>query len=98
MSDITERIIDLANAAELEWRSYSGRGMYGDRCFAITTASPERTIVTLFSVALEMDWDREELQALCEALDNPLTDSMGTQSVVYWPAIECNQELEGSDE
>ncbi len=92
MSDKSEKLIDLCNAAELNYRSYSGRGMYGAKCLAITTARPESAILTLFGVALELEWTREELQDLCDILSEYCTDSMGLQVVIYWPELTLTED------
>lgn len=91
-NEFKEKILDLCNAAELEYRSYSGRGMYGEQCLGITCAQPERVICTLFSVALEMDWEREDLQSLAEALQESCTDSMGRSAIVYFPDIALTED------
>jgi hypothetical protein len=102
-NDFNEKFIDLCNAAELNYRPYSGRGMYGKQCLGITHNQPERVICTLFSVALEMDWEREDLQTLAEALQESRTDSMGRSAIVYFPDIEltedeCRAMLEENEE
>jgi hypothetical protein len=91
------KILDLCNAAELDCRPYSGRAMYGKQCLGITHNQPERVICTLFSVALEMDWEREDweredLQSLAEALQESCTDSMGRSAIVYFPDIELTED------
>lgn len=88
--DWTAEVIDLCNAGELEWRSYSGRGMYGKRCLGITTDSPERAILTLIQVAVDLGFEGEDLQDLLLELDNMCTDSMGRSAIVYWPKFEMN--------
>lgn len=92
MNDFKEKILDLCNAAELDYRAYSGRAMYGKQCLGIAHNQPERVICTLFSVALELDWEREDLQSLAEALQESCTDSMGRSAIVYFPDVELTED------
>lgn len=49
----TKEIIDLCDYAGIEWRDYSGRGMYGSRCLGIVTDSPTDTVLELVNAANE---------------------------------------------
>jgi hypothetical protein len=85
---LVEKLIYLCQSADLNYRAYSGRGMYGKYCLGIIHSHPEEVITTLFSVALEFDWTREELVDLCNMLESSRTDSMGLSTILYWPKLE----------
>jgi len=53
-------------------RSYSGRGMYGKECLAVTSDCDEAEFI----------YDCGARGAPC-----PKTDSMGKGTVFYWPSI-----------
>jgi hypothetical protein len=99
---LVEKLIYLCQSADLNYRAYSGRGMYGKYCLGITHSHPVEVITTLFSVALEFDWTREELVDLCNMLESSRTDSMGLSTIIYWSKLEltadeCLAMSEGDD-
>lgn len=68
-----------------ETRAYSGRGMYGRECLAITVRNP-------IQVAQDIGWKA----ARTPESDFPQqvrTDSMGLDYVIYWP----NEKYEDGD-
>jgi hypothetical protein len=69
--------------------SYIGRGMYNDRCFAITTSNPIRDIVEIIRwLTREDDTSRSALDSVLDDLaSNAKQDNMGRDTVVYWPNI-----------
>jgi len=79
-------LIEAFNAAGYEPRSYSGRGMYGVKCLAVTCENPANMIRRVIKVSVAYE-TREHTIDLIEDLNNPQEDSMGTKSVVYWPGI-----------
>lgn len=70
-------------------KAYSGRGMYGKQCIA---------------VSLEYGGEWEVARALFKRLPNfdelpsPHTDSMGRGTVLYWPSMEWNPEWRDSED
>ena len=50
---------------------YSGRGMYGKTCYGIVTDDPLAVVEDAAAVGLR----------------GARTDSMGTHTIVYWPAV-----------
>jgi len=78
---------------EFETMNYSGRAMYGEECLAIS-GNVWRVAVTLAKYAEE--------KGLCELSDflksyTPKTDSLGYDTVIYWPnlpALDDNSEWE----
>lgn len=95
---------EITEAAGLEVRSYSGRGMYGKICLAIETedgGSVFSTMGTIVKTAIEIQLDRhiedseeseksirEELEKLDELFVGTKTDAMGLGSVMYFPEVE----------
>lgn len=59
-------------------RDYSGRGMYGDKCFGIVCGDREYG-----AFLVELAGDDPELAR--ELADSVKTDSMGTRAIYYWP-------------
>lgn len=80
------RIEILAEMAGYELRSYSGRGMYGKQCVAITTENG--MLNTLADMAEECD-SAEEAALLIRKCDH---DSMGLGMVLYWPSIKWEKD------
>ncbi len=72
-----ERAIQIIRAVAAECGGlgvrddYSGRGMYGARCWAIVCDDPDTVIET----------------ALRRGLRYSQTDDMGRGSIVYWPKV-----------
>lgn len=93
-----KKLVELAEYAGLDARSYSGRGMYGDECVAITCDDPLDCILDLINACVEMTNDVDEIAECIEDLRNPRTDSMGLSSVVYWPRIKWEGMDEDKDE
>lgn len=86
-------LIDIFEEADYTPSSYSGRGMYGKQCFAITTdkyQSSVDAILDVVSSALE-SMEPEDVQKLIEMLKNACTESMGLGTVIYWPHIEWEE-------
>lgn len=63
------------------YENYSGRGMYGRNCMGIVC---EETLECV-----------EEAAAM--GLRGAQVDSMGLSSIVYWPRLEADQEIETED-
>ncbi len=70
-------------------RSYSGRGMYGATCLAVTTDDGLAEVVA--HVVLNVD--DENRHDVARALRRMKTDSMGLGMVVYFPGVP----FEGDD-
>lgn len=74
--NLDEKLDILNEAADIVggelYEGYSGRGMYGQRCYGIVCDDYVSCIET---VALQ-------------GITGANTDSMGLQSIVYWPNIQ----------
>ncbi len=90
----------LAEGAELDVRSYSGRGMYGRECLAIEGASAMDIIASMLEkISEEGDDAAEAASDLSEALRRSSQDSMGRDMVLYFPHIKfVGEEDEDEDE
>lgn len=91
-----EGILEHAGILEARY-GYSGRGMYGARCFGIVgTAGDLVRFATSVAGAL---WtaDGPELDRLHEAIREEETreDSMGFRTIYYWPHLAVT-EADGS--
>ena len=79
----------LAEVAELRCRSYSGRGMYGRTCLAVTfDDGPGELFSALLTVLAETGTTQEACAELADAFRGMRTDSMGRGMVAYFPEIE----------
>lgn len=67
---------------EFEIRSYSGRGMCGKECLAITCDT-----VDLFTIGFELGKTESYSDGLHQP-PQPKMDSMGLGVVLYWPRIQ----------
>ena len=79
---------------------YSGRGMYGATCLAIVTRSTDGDAQNLgdilnaiYFMGLEMDIDKDNTDAITAVLRSAQTDSMGYDTVIYFPAAQTSQEV-----
>lgn len=86
---------DILDDADLEFQSvyvdYSGRGMYGDKCFGIIGNLHTYAVFLIAATAIlnteEYGWGGE----LLEALANPRVDSLGRESIYYFPSLEIGE-------
>jgi hypothetical protein len=81
---------------DFETYSYSGRAMYGDRCLAFNIsrdANPMGVVVQIVADFVSLFGDAE-LDELVSVFEQSRTDSMGLDSVLYFPAIKWLEEWE----
>lgn len=78
ISEALEHIVELAEAHGYLYEDYSGRSMFGAKCVGIVTSNP----TTLIS------------QALASGILDHRTDSMGRDTIVYWPHIQMPEPTE----
>lgn len=67
---------------------YSGRFMYGAKCFGVTVDSMDEFVKFMFAVAgnaSESDEEAEFAEALSEGVRQ---DSMGKGFIFYWPEVQ----------
>jgi hypothetical protein len=88
MANGKHKVQELAEGAELDVRSYSGRGMYGRECLAIEGSSAMDIMASLLERISEEGEDAAEAASdLSEALRRSSQDSMGRDMVLYFPGI-----------
>lgn len=80
---------ELCVSNNIEIRSYSGRSMYGQRCFAVVLDLGDNCDMRwVVQNAVDSEMSSNFLGKLwCFRLD-----SMGLQSVMYWPDFEWSDE------
>lgn len=77
-----ECALDLAGLTEDNViYAYSGKGMYGRRCLAITGKIGDAMAFVGGLLQEEPSWDVEQLKEV-------YMDSLGMDVVVYWPGIQ----------
>ena len=82
------------DAVESVQTDYSGRGMYGAKCFGIVTDDPFRVVGSM-SMALGME---DHYDLAIDLYSNTCTDNMGLSKIVYFPDVEWNADApEDSD-
>ena len=72
----SKRLIKALAESGFDPRSYSGRGMYGKTCVAVSDTTPWDVAKALFSEQYDGEFDD---------LPEPHADSLGLGSVIYWP-------------
>lgn len=86
-----EAVMDAVNVLQPEatpYLRYSGRGMFGDTCFGIVCSSPSQAMLSLGQALGEEELD----EGLVEAFSDHRQDSMGVESIIYFPAITVSEE------
>lgn len=81
---------EICNELGIEYQSYSGRSMQGKNCFAIVCEDAMRVVI---NIAYEFGARSEDPGVL----EYVKTDSMGLDTVVYWPGIKWTEQEPGDD-
>ena len=84
----TVELIDLLEACDCEPRPYSGRGMYGKHCVAVTCGSVNGLFADISYAMKQMGNLEQQLSNLENLLRTARTDNLGRDTVVYWPDME----------
>lgn len=85
--------------ADLNVRSYSGRGMYGRKCLGVSCDSEsykdmmEAILDGVAQAASQDNWS--VVDDVKEAMRNLQQDNLGMGTIVYWPRVEY---AEGEDD
>jgi len=88
MDNIKELIKEFCDDQDLDYKDdYSGRGMYGKNCIAITCDYPLITLSQLFAYIVDSEEDITGFDVE-KALGEPIEDSMGMSSILYFPHIK----------
>lgn len=84
---LKEVLIDFCESNELEYRmDYSGRGMFGRKCFGVVCDDP-LSIAIMLADAIR---DTECFVGAYDELGTPRMDSMGLSSILYFPSVYFN--------
>lgn len=84
----------VAEAFEMSIRpDYSGRGMFGSHCFGLVFSGNAGQFFSAFLQTLE-DEDIELKQELADLFDEMQTDSMGWDTIYYFPGWILEEETE----
>ncbi len=86
------RIFQLMSDAELEPFAYSGRGMFGASCLAVTLdrseCQSEWDAATRFTLAaMDQGLPAGVVEDYLDFLSRPESDAMGRDRVLYWPRL-----------
>jgi hypothetical protein len=88
-------IIQTLLEQDFDLRSYSGRGMYGKQCLAVTGATLGEVVAVLVSQAIEKAEDilnKGLVYDVEKAAGEIKTDSLGMGIVVYFPSVPYNDD------
>ena len=83
-----DRIKEMAEEAGYEFRSYSGRGMFGKQCASVVSdESMMRTLAALVECCSDTEEAAELLRAMRDDNMGRGDDNMGRGIVLYWPRV-----------
>lgn len=84
---IVDKFIEILSDCDYEAFSYSGRGMFGERCVAISGhLDVPDVMVDIMLAMVENCYDNGDMRAILEILKDTHTDNMGRGHVLYWPS------------
>ena len=93
VSELLVRVIE-------DHADYSGRGMFGEKCFGFVVETPEAAIAEI-QADINGIYEPEELrQEFSELLQHSRRDSMGFDTILYFPGYqttETDKETEEND-
>lgn len=92
----TNSFVNAVNLSDYRAFSYSGRCMYGSRCFAIDlgASSPMDFFADILEFGELIEEGMYGMEVLAEAMRNSRTDSLGRGTVLYFPHIKFTREDE----
>lgn len=87
-----KKLIEAAESAGYEPRSYSGRGMFGRSCVGIEVSRGQSEFTMAIEIAKELmdlcEKDDEAIEVVDELAQlRPSCDSMGLGAIVYFPGV-----------
>lgn len=87
---LLQQVIEAQDDYALEFRSYSGRGMYGRECLGTVHENAVQCALQIAQAAFALASEVQlhiEYEHLLETLSRARIDSMGMSIIVYWPDI-----------
>jgi len=91
-----EILTDAIDATGVEMRPYSGRGMYGQSCLGIVPNTDTARYFMHLAQVLIGDGQEETLDLLMGSPSRE--DSLGKNTIVYFPTLLVEDEDEDEDE
>lgn len=90
--DLAERLGDILDGDV--HTDYSGRGMMGDECFGISTSQTGWDLSRSVQEELDHAEPGTDEYAVFDYLSehNPRTDSLGMQTIYYWPGLTVTED------
>jgi hypothetical protein len=79
-----QRVLEILADTGIDYHSYSGRGMFGDRCLAITCENPFVAIGDIVKAVESVD----DIQLIGFLISGAKTDSLGREYILYFPDVE----------
>ena len=91
--NIAELIESCAADEDIEFRNdYSGRCMYGKQCVGVVTDNLSKFLGFFAHLIREFDGDEEGTPRDANKINGVKEDSMGRQTIYYWPEIQPEEE------
>lgn len=92
-----KQLIEVIGWAEFKAQKYSGRGMYGSECVGFTAKSEIKAVAKIVLETVNIGgWSGEldeDIASICEALEDAQTDSMGLDTIIYFPRIQWPEDV-----
>lgn len=100
MEIVSELLVSVIEDHAEICHDYSGRGMFGEKCFGFVVENPEAAIAEI-QADINGIYEPEELQQeFTELLQHSRRDSMGFDMILYFPGyqtVETGKEAEEND-
>lgn len=87
--------VDALRECDLNVRDYSGRMMYGKRCVGVVIDGSAMHVAADLIGTLYRD--PGTLRELADILRETREDSMGLQTIVYWPSVKWEESFDSED-
>lgn len=98
-SELTALFLELEKDDENEfkvYKNYSGRGMYGRKCFGVVVRDGYSWIGKIINYITDTD-ENYLLDELAELLENASTDNMAYDTIIYFPRWELDESISVED-
>ena len=87
-------LYDFLSECGYDPRSYSGRGMYGKECIAISTDDSPAMVGFMLGNQFAQQQHAESDDVRLDAIQDTHSDSLGKGVILYWPSFEWTAELD----
>ncbi len=98
MPEINDVFVQAANNTGIKtYPEYSGRSMYGRKCFGVVVSSVSEFVQFILEcAAIATDDNEMGLDALTRATHDAKSDSMGYDTIYYFPRVTLTEEQAGN--